>query len=295
MLRKIFHKVVKVILNIIISLFFIICGYMKTQNIPISFTLIKPNIVMDIQNINNIYDDEFNDYYYSQLTDTQKKLYFSMLVNYNNIISKEEYVKFLGVNVEDLRRVYKALLGRYDIEGCGRFICVSSLFSNSILVTIEGGSRLSSAQLKIVENEAKNILSTINGTEEEIIQGIYNWCTKEISYDTSKSKKHCRDIYGAIVNKECVCTGYAKAFAYLCAKKEIKCIVVSGKDHDWNYVKIDKNYYAVDTTWGKMNTKKYLLDGKSFLENEHHIPEFTEEFILPRLADKSFFSNKCNK
>lgn len=76
----------------------------------------------------------------------------------------------------------------------------------------------------------------VNGTE-------YN---KEASYN--------QNIYSALVNKETVCAGYAKAMQYLLNSLGVECIYVTGiaknEPHAWNIVKCEGEYYHVDTTWG---------------------------------------------
>ncbi len=50
------------------------------------------------------------------------------------------------------------------------------------------------------------------------------------------------------------CGGYAKAIQYLCDKSGIECMVITGNrsdgsSHAWNKIKIDGEWYNLDTTW----------------------------------------------
>lgn len=50
------------------------------------------------------------------------------------------------------------------------------------------------------------------------------------------------------------CSGYAKAMQYLCDKAGIECMVITGTTeqgvtHAWNKVKVDGEWYNLDTTW----------------------------------------------
>ena len=60
-------------------------------------------------------------------------------------------------------------------------------------------------------------------------------------------------VYGALVNRDAVCEGYAKAMSYLCKKMGIECILVTGvsKDqgHMWNLVELEGKWYHIDVTW----------------------------------------------
>ena len=98
------------------------------------------------------------------------------------------------------------------------------------------------------------------------------------------------DLYGALIEKECVCEGYAEAFKYLCDEAGLHCINVQREgEHMWNYVQLDGQWYSVDTTGGKQNTKQFLLEGKESLEIEDHIPENSNNFTVPTLAEKSVY------
>lgn len=60
--------------------------------------------------------------------------------------------------------------------------------------------------------------------------------------------------YGALVDHSAQCEGYAAAFTYLCKGAGIECITVYGSNstgalHAWNIVKLEGNWYHVDTCW----------------------------------------------
>lgn len=59
--------------------------------------------------------------------------------------------------------------------------------------------------------------------------------------------------YGALINGRCVCAGYSAAFRLLAQEAGLESIVVTGfldgtLAHAWNKVKIDDEWYVVDTT-----------------------------------------------
>ena len=58
------------------------------------------------------------------------------------------------------------------------------------------------------------------------------------------------NMYGALINKICVCQGYAFAYQYMLTKLGVECSFCSSKEHvhAWNVVKIDGKYYHVDVT-----------------------------------------------
>ena len=225
-------------------------------------------------------------YYYEQLTDCQKIIYISILQNIEEI--QKKHIKFLGADFDDVKYAINAIYYdqyEYSVSNINYYVYDTSI---SVKLTLDKEASLTIIQLNKLENRAQKISKNVNGTDEEIIRAIYNWCTKHIEYDYTLSKKHIRDVYGALINKKAVCAGYAKAFQYLCEQKGIKCSFISNKKHAWNYVYLNKKWYAIDTTWGATNSKEYLLVGKEFLEDSEHIPS-SKYFSFPELSDESLY------
>ena len=84
--------------------------------------------------------------------------------------------------------------------------------------------------------------------------------------------------YGAIVNGNAVCEGYAKAFSYLLSQLGIESKGIVGKGsqelHMWNAVKIDGNWYYTDISWddGKEYSRyDYFNITESQLKKDHTI------------------------
>lgn len=90
-----------------------------------------------------------------------------------------------------------------------------------------------------------------------------------------------------------VCEAYAKAFKVLCDEVEIPCVIVEGANHEWNYVKVDGEWYAVDVTWNDP-----INEGEegavSGLENENY---FLVGANTKQLSEKETFiqthPNEC--
>ena len=55
--------------------------------------------------------------------------------------------------------------------------------------------------------------------------------------------------YGAFVDGNIVCQGYALAFKVLMDRAEVPCCFVKNSGHAWNMVQLDGKWYHVDTTW----------------------------------------------
>ena len=66
--------------------------------------------------------------------------------------------------------------------------------------------------------------------------------------------------YGALVNGQTVCAGYARAFQYLLQQLGIPCYYCTGyagENHAWNIVALEDGYYNVDATWDDTEGGKY--------------------------------------
>ena len=169
-----------------------------------------------------------------------------------------------------------------------------------------------SEYIQTIESVKDYIVNNTTGTEYQKILKVHNYLVDTINYEDTISKNNIHNIYGALVNRECVCEGYAKAFMYLLNSMGIDCVVVIGtgtnsenvtESHSWNYVKVDGIWYAVDVTWddpiiingGKLSDKnryRYFLKGSTnFNQNHiesHYFAENDQEFGYPVISEADY-------
>ena len=148
-----------------------------------------------------------------------------------------------------------------------------------------------------IESIKKEIISNVQENDFAKVIYIHNWIIDNLKYDISTTKVNNNNIYGGMVKKEVVCEGYAKTFKYLLDELGIPCVTVCGtgidengksEKHAWNYVYMQGNWYAIDTTWddpiiignGTINNSiryKYFLKGADeFSKNHIENGKFTE-------------------
>lgn len=100
-----------------------------------------------------------------------------------------------------------------------------------------------------------------------------------------------------------VCEGYAKAFQLLCHKINVPCVTVSSKDHMWNMVQVNGQWYHMDCTWNDpivngsgsydYSTRKYFLissfinDSSTGISASHMI---SQSIVWPTAAGSDYFS-----
>lgn len=166
-----------------------------------------------------------------------------------------------------------------------------------------------------IEKVKNQIASNIPNNDFAKIVYVHNWIIDNIKYDSTTKKENNTNIYGGIINKEVVCEGYAKTFKYLLDELDIPCVIVCGigidddgieEKHAWNYVYLQGNWYAVDTTWDDpiiigngipdANIKyKYFLKGENdFSKNHTENGQFTPNgivFSYPELNKINYRNN----
>lgn len=283
---------------------------------------------------------DIDKYFYAQLEDYSKIIYSALEQNkeqmktgnaqinlgtaFSDLLSKEDGEKELG-------EYYQSAVESYLYDNPDVFyITANKLYLNIETTTrrnkktynvfINSGSQpnyfsneyTSEAQvrqaLSKIEQIKNQIISQKTGNTYYDIKMVHDYLINNIEYDTTISKDNIYNIYGALVNKTCVCEGYAKALKYLLDELSIPCTIVIGnatnsrgetENHAWNYVQIGNSWYAVDVTWddpvivgygtiGNDVKYKYFLRGQNRM-NQDHIPsgQFTEggqEYKYPPLS-----------
>ena len=134
------------------------------------------------------------------------------------------------------------------------------------------------AQLDAAVAELLAELNLSGKSDYEKVRTIYDWMCRNISYDYSYSNY---SPYHALCERSAVCQGYATLFYRLCLELGVDCRYCggyafndsgSGESHGWNLVRVDGQYYFVDTTWGAS-----LVDGEPdyyyFLKGSDGMPD----------------------
>lgn len=105
----------------------------------------------------------------------------------------------------------------------------------------------------------REILSTqlqegMSDYEKEL--ALHDYLVSHCRYSEDTDQPEESDVYrayGALVNQDAVCNGYAEALQilFVCSGVESQFVVgtADGVDHAWNLVKIDGQWYHLDATW----------------------------------------------
>lgn len=310
----------------------------------VELVTLSPNIEGTQENNIQTNTNINNKYFYNQLNDTQKIIYTELNNNkqnlkqgnfvikygnsFSNILSKENGSTELGIDYQtaieafthdnpelfylDVNKMY------LNIETTTKFLKTTY---NVYIAPGNGATYLSSDYASIEQIDAgiaeiesiKNaMLKRLSGTDYQKIVFIHDYLVSTIDYDTSYLATGTYTLYGALVEKKCVCEGYAKAFKYLANAAGFNCEIMQGKatnssgqteNHAWNCIEIDGKWYEIDPTWddpivignGKLTNAvkyKYFLKGTETFEKDHELSyQFSNEgksFDYPKISSKDY-------
>lgn len=162
-----------------------------------------------------------------------------------------------------------------------------------------------------ISTARNDIINSLEGSQYNKIKQAHNWLVDNLDYST-ECGTNAYNIYGALVQKKSVCEGYAEAFKYIMDKIGITCVLVSGtasnsegktENHEWNYVQLDGNWYAVDATWddpilvgnGRLTSSdkyRYFLKGSNTMNKNHfengRFSSTGMKFTYPTLSEENY-------
>lgn len=260
-------------------------------------------------------------YFYEQLSDTQKIIYNGLKENKENMLSgnyeiqfgntfsdileKENGSEILGFDYQtaidaythdnpdlfylDISKLYlnietskKTLSTKYNVyisPGEGKTY-YNDYFTNEYQVR---------AAIEQIENVRDVILSNLTSSTYKNIKIIHDYLIENVEYDENYQSNCTYSIYGALIERRCVCEGYAKAMKYLANSAGIQCELVQGtatnssgvtEQHAWNCINVDGRWYYIDVTWddpiivgnGIVSSSvkyRYFLKGTEKFDDDH--------------------------
>lgn len=166
-----------------------------------------------------------------------------------------------------------------------------------------------------LDSVVEEIVNKAKGYESDYEKALYvhDYLVKECEYDynnyilgETKGEEYVNQLvytaYGCLVDKNCVCAGYANAYSLIMKELGIECGVISGVGynslgvggHAWNYINLDEEYYLVDVTWDdpihegdyvseEISHKYFCITSEKM--NEDHKPD-SDQFVPEAVSDK---------
>lgn len=141
---------------------------------------------------------------------------------------------------------------------------------------------------RFIEQATSAILDELKyASDYDKVKGVYDFLINRTAYDLNYKGT---TLYEFFSDKRGVCEGYAKATQYILLKLGIDTIFVSGytdesdEGHAWNIVKVDGEYYQLDTTWGDP-----VYDNGEQRKNYNYYLITTEEILIDHRFDRSLY------
>lgn len=125
-----------------------------------------------------------------------------------------------------------------------------------------------------------------DASDYDKVKYVYETLIRNTDYDLDAPDN--QNIYSVFVRHFSVCQGYAKATQYLLNRLGVECTLVlgtveTGEGHAWNLVKVDGEYYYLDTTWGDVSyrTEDMPVSEEASLEADGEIsmPEINYDYL----------------
>jgi len=234
----------------------------------------------------------YRSYAYNTLTEKEKKAYDIFEGAAVSLSNKADFEE-LSLTKEELEKVvyafdlYEPLYSYVSLENCmvrGRNGIVKDV-DMAYYYDKSTHSKMTSAAV----SEADKIIAKVTPkmSDYEVLKLFHDEIIKRCVYD--KTAQNRNFMYGVLVEGRATCTGYAKTFQYLCNRVGIEntCVFgnAGGEGHMWNMVKLDGEWYEVDTTW----------DDTTLDDFDNEI--FYEFFLVDtaKMSDRQLFDYNYNK
>lgn len=169
-----------------------------------------------------------------------------------------------GLDETDIDRIFQCVLNDHPelfyVEGYS----YTKYMRGERLISVEfSGSYSTDLETAIARREeiltaAAEILAGVDAgdSDYEKVKYVYESLIRDTDYDLNAPDN--QNIYSVFARHLSVCQGYAKATQYLLNRLGMECTLVlgtveTGEGHAWNLVRVDGEYYYVDTTWGDVS------------------------------------------
>lgn len=201
----------------------------------------------------------------------------SKLKNTIGSLSTLEIRKVLFALINDKPEFYYMFTSRV---GVGRIVYNWSISTTTVK------QRIPKSNMIEIENIANSVALQANKYSNDYNKIIYvhNWICNNMTYSISGSIS-----IDGFTTGSGLCQSYAHMFQYIMNKLNIDCLSITGTAkggrHTWNHVKLNNNWYLVDTCWDDSSDSyhyNYFLKGKSALTNR------STSYSFPALSSSDY-------
>jgi len=222
-------------------------------------------------------------YAYSRISDEEKRIYLEIL----DTLQKMETDRTLStVNTELLDKAFNCVLIDHPELFYVKGYSITKFTRKDTIEKINFEGRYTcdfdeavKRQL-LVDDACNRCLAKLpeGASEYDKVKFVYDYIIKNTEYDVDSAEN--QNILSVLLNGRSVCQGYAKTTQLLLNKLGIFCTLVEGvvkenEPHVFNIVRIDGNYYYVDTTWGDASYKLTSEDD----EDDSYKPDISYDYL----------------
>ena len=217
----------------------------------------------DGNDVNNVEFEKYNEflssgYAYNLLDDDMKILYIEV---YAALVRFADTVDVSVHDIDKLNLGFQCVMidhpeifytSGYSYSQYTRGDVITRLtFSPTYICTEEEADMLSDEMEQVI----KEILVGVSMDADDYtkVKYIYDYLVHNTEYDADSPDN--QNICSVFLNKRSVCQGYSKATQLLLNRLGLECTLVTGvvnenEGHSWNLVKMNGDWYYVDTTLG---------------------------------------------
>lgn len=227
-------------------------------------------------------------WYYDKLSESEKRLYQKI---YKGIQNWDETIELDGEDFNEVTRAFRSIqMERPELYYLGQEYDYTYYNKDtSKIYTIRPIYTLTEPEYKKQMKEIRSVVDDLKGRIESKGLGeyqaelfVHDYLVEHIDYFTDNATEPdefepYRTIYGALIEGEANCMGYARAMTYIMNDLGIECTNIFGEavsgtgesgPHEWNAIKINGNWYQLDVCW----------DDPSFLTSDGDIQQEEDGF-----------------
>ncbi len=238
-------------------------------------------------------------YVYGTLTETEQRVYHEI---YRALQQYEEEITVSTKDKHLLDRAYDAVYADYGelFWSSGYTYTEYTLAGNVRELKFAPKYMMDREEKERTQQQIDGVVQGIlaqaptGGTEYDLALYVYEYLIEHVEYDAGAADN--QNIVSVFLNGRTVCEGYARASQYLLECLGIQSAVVGGMAkgdfHAWNLMRLDGEYYYMDTTWGD-NAGGIEQEGAKAYINYNYFAVTTDELFRTHTPSQTIELPEC--